>query len=54
MRKINQQVLSAHPFITEIFETELKREDFLVDELNKLGNYKTSELTCHQITALIG
>ena len=52
--KINQQVLTAHPFITEIFETELKREDFLVDELNKLGNYKTSELTCHQITALIG
>lgn len=51
--KIKDLVLEEHPFLTAIFEIELGKEDFLVDELSKLGQYRNSELTCHNITALM-
>lgn len=51
--KIRESVFCEHPFLIEIFETELVKEKLLMDELNKLNNYQNSELTCHNITALI-
>lgn len=51
--QIKNSVLTDHPFLTAIFETELKKVDFLLDELKKLSKYRESELTCHNITALI-
>lgn len=51
--KIRESVFCEHPFLIEIFETELAKEKLLMDELNKLNNYQNSELTCHNITALI-
>ncbi|PKM59803.1 MAG: transcriptional regulator [Firmicutes bacterium HGW-Firmicutes-4] len=51
--KIKESVFSDHPFLIEVFETELKKEAPLMDELNKLSNYQNSELTCHNITAFI-
>ncbi len=51
--RIKDLVLAEHSFLTAIFETELSKEDFLVAELNKLRQYRDSELTCHSITALI-
>jgi ArsR family transcriptional regulator len=51
--KIKASVFSEHPFLTTIFETELNKEEFLMEEINKLSHYQKSELTCHSITALI-
>jgi ArsR family transcriptional regulator len=51
--KIKASVFSEHPFLTTIFETELNKEEFLMEEINKLSHYQKSELTCHTITALI-
>ena len=51
--KIKASVFSEHPFLTTIFETELNKEEFLMEEINKLCHYQKSELTCHSITALI-
>lgn len=51
--KINALVLTEHPFVSLIFKTELKREDYLMAELAKLQRYQESELSCHNITALI-
>ncbi|WP_373482415.1 ArsR/SmtB family transcription factor [Acetobacterium sp.] len=51
--KIKESVFSDHPFLITVFEMELNKEEFLMDELNKLRNYQKSELTCHSITALI-
>lgn len=51
--KIKELVFLDHPFLIPIFETELNKEKFLMDELNKLRDYQKSELTCHNITALI-
>lgn len=51
--KIKESVFIDHPFLIAIFETELKKEESLMAELNKLNNYQNSELTCYNITALI-
>lgn len=51
--KIKESVFLDHPFLVTIFETELKKEEFLMAELDKLSNYQKSDLTCHNITALI-
>lgn len=51
--KIKETIMAEHPFLVAIFETELNKVDFLMDELNKLSKYQESELTCHNITALI-
>ena len=51
--KIKELVFSDHPFLIPIFETELSKEEFLMDELNKLNNYQNSGLSCHNITFLI-
>ena len=51
--RIQDEVLDEHPFLKTIFENELKEEDFLMDELNKLNTYQDSDLTCQNITALI-
>lgn len=51
--KIKETIMAEHPFLVAIFETELNKVDFLMDELNKLSKYQASELTCHNITALI-
>jgi len=51
--RINNAVLAEHPFLKEIFEKELKNEDFLMEELNKLVTYHNSNLTCQNITALL-
>lgn len=51
--KINESILGKHPFLISIFETELNRESFFLEELNKLTCYQKSGLSCHNITALI-
>ncbi|KNZ43393.1 ArsR/SmtB family transcription factor [Acetobacterium bakii] len=51
--RINNSVLMEHPFLKDIFENEFKNEDFLMEELNKLGTYHNSNLTCQNITALL-
>lgn len=51
--QIKETVLTDHPFLITIFETELNKEDFLLDEINKLSKYQESELTCHNISSLI-
>jgi len=51
--RMNDVALEEHPFLKTVFEIELKREDFLMKELNKLGAYQESELTCQNISALI-
>lgn len=51
--KIKDSVFLDHPFLITIFENELSKEEFLMDELIKLSKYQNSELTCHNITALI-
>ena len=50
---MNDVVLEEHPFLKTVFEIELKKEDFLTEELKKLGAYQESELTCQNISALI-
>ncbi|WP_041668804.1 ArsR/SmtB family transcription factor [Acetobacterium woodii] len=51
--KINESILREHPFLISLFETELNREAFFLDELKKLTHYQNSGLTCHNITALL-
>ena len=46
-------VFTEHPFLIPIFETELKKEALFLDELKKLTDYQQSELTCHQVSAII-
>jgi ArsR family transcriptional regulator len=46
-------VLTEHPFVVAIFEQELKRDAFFGDELKKLAEYHQSELSCHQVSAMI-
>lgn len=51
--KIKAANLTDHPFLIQLFEDELKKDLMLVDERKKLTKYHKSELTCHNITALI-
>lgn len=51
--QIQDEVLTKHPFLKSVFEIELKNEDFLTKELDKLDAYQESDLTCQNITALI-
>ena len=51
--RIKDEVLEEHSFLKNIFEIELKKEDYLTEELDKLNSYKKSAITCQNITALI-
>lgn len=51
--RIKDEVIKNHEFLKSVFEIELKKEDFLTEELNKLGKYQQSNITCQNITALI-
>lgn len=51
--RIQNAVLDEHSFLKTVFEIELKKENFLMEELNKLGTYQESDLTCQNISALI-
>ncbi|MBC3797822.1 ArsR/SmtB family transcription factor [Acetobacterium tundrae] len=51
--RIKDEVLEEHAFLKSIFEIELKKEDYLIEELDKLNSYKKSAITCQNITALI-
>ena len=51
--KIKDEEIKKHEFLKSVFEIELKKEDFLTEELDKLGQYQQSDITCQSITALI-
>lgn len=51
--KIKDEEMKKHEFLKSVFEIELKKEDFLTEELEKLGQYQQSDITCQSITALI-
>jgi len=51
--RIKDEVLEEHSFLKNAFEIELKKEDYLTEELDKLNHYKNSDITCQNITALI-
>lgn len=51
--KMKDEEIKKHEFLKSVFEIELKKEDFLTEELEKLGQYQQSDITCQSITALI-
>ncbi|MBC3887184.1 metalloregulator ArsR/SmtB family transcription factor [Acetobacterium paludosum] len=51
--RIKDEVLEKHSFLKNTFEIELKKEDYLTEELDKLNSYKKSAINCQNITALI-
>lgn len=51
--KIKETNLTAHPFLSELFENELKKDAALMDERAQLKKYHESDLTCHSITTLL-
>jgi|LGVF01.2.fsa_nt_gb ArsR family transcriptional regulator len=51
--RIQDAVLKDHPFLKTVFEVELKKEEFLMEELNELETYQKSDITCQNISVLI-
>jgi ArsR family transcriptional regulator len=51
--RMKEEVIKEHDFLKNIFEMELKKEAYLREELDKLGKYQKSDISCQNITALI-
>ncbi|WKY43773.1 metalloregulator ArsR/SmtB family transcription factor [Eubacteriaceae bacterium ES2] len=51
--KISPSVFEEYPFLVDVFEKDLAKDEDLSVELGKLRDYKKSDQSCYTITAVM-